>query len=138
MKTLYVCDKCGAKFEDYDQCHACEDNHIGIGSDFDPESKESQTWKSGDVLPRTFTASSAQIWKYNEDGTSSTEYVFGVYKFERILNPEEAKAMLAKRELREQKQKEYWENWERSRKTSSETPSEAVNEAVDSSEEESA
>ena len=47
MKSLYVCEKCGKSFEEYNEAYQCEESHI---SEFDIVASEYR-YKTGELLP---------------------------------------------------------------------------------------
>ena len=56
MKSLYVCEKCGKMFEEYDQAWACERSHITLDQVFSwdlPNGSDMQVdfYQDGESLP---------------------------------------------------------------------------------------
>lgn len=111
MKSLYVCEKCGKSYEDYDQAYACENSHVDVNPsqeipDMNPE------WKPGEIMPGKVTLESAGIW--NQE-ISKYETVFGIYKLVRLCNPDENAQILANRKVRQEEQEAEWEKWRQER-----------------------
>lgn len=119
MKTMYVCEKCGSQYGDYDKCKDCEMSHVEVGYDgyqFKDELKKYQTWKSGDALPKEAVLVSEDIWKYNEETQeSSTEKKFGLYRFVRVLDESEVSEIMEKKKQRQQEEEERWEKYQAER-----------------------
>ena len=74
MKSLYVCDKCGKMFEEYDQAWACERSHITLDQMFSwdlPNGSDMQVdfYQNGESLPE-YIVMKANV--HNEDGDFAT------------------------------------------------------------------
>ena len=74
MKNLYVCEKCGKMFEEYDQAWACERSHITIDQVFSwelPNGSDIQCnlYQEGESLPE-YMVMKANV--YNENGDFAT------------------------------------------------------------------
>ena len=115
MKTVYVCEKCGANHDNYDAAYKCEESHanIYIGGDYASEVKDKSVWKNGDVLQRTCVLPSEE--KYMEDpDTGEYRYVtfFGVYELKRMLKDDEVNRIEDLHELRKQKEEEDYRKWQ--------------------------
>ena len=70
MKSLYVCEKCGKMFEEYDQAWACERSHITLDQVFSwelPNGSDIQCnlYQEGEALPE-YMVMKANV--YNENG----------------------------------------------------------------------
>ena len=70
MKSLYVCEKCGKMFEEYDQAWACERSHITLDQVFSwelPNGSDIQCnlYQEGESLPE-YMVMKANV--YNENG----------------------------------------------------------------------
>ena len=111
MKSLYVCEKCGKSYEDYDQAYECENSHAGVNSsqeipDMNPE------WKPGEIMPGKVTLESESIW--NKE-ISKYKTVFGIYELVRLCNPTEIAEILEQRKVRQEEQEAEWEKWRQER-----------------------
>ena len=74
MKSLYVCEKCGKMFEEYDQAWACERSHITLDQVFSwdlPSGSDMQVdfYQEGESLPE-YMVMKANV--YNENGDFAT------------------------------------------------------------------
>ena len=74
MKSLYVCEKCGKMFEEYDQAWACERSHITVEQMFSwdlPSGSDMQVdfYQEGESLPE-YMVMKANV--YNENGDFAT------------------------------------------------------------------
>ena len=74
MKSLYVCEKCGKMFEEYDQAWACERSHITLDQVFSwdlPNGSDMQVdfYQEGESLPE-YMVMKANV--HNEDGDFAT------------------------------------------------------------------
>ena len=70
MKSLYVCEKCGKMFEEYDQAWECERSHITLDQVFSwelPNGSDMQVdfYQNGESLPE-YMVMKANV--YNENG----------------------------------------------------------------------
>ena len=120
MKTMYECEKCGSRFENYDDCLRCEESHIGAGYDgynFKKELDTYQTWKKGDIMPRTAVFVSDDIWSRSEEtGQYETTKKFALYKLDRLLTDKETAEIYRKAKEREQEELERFEQYLASKK----------------------
>ena len=74
MKSLYVCEKCGKMFEEYDQAWACERSHITLDQVFSwdlPNGSDMQVdfYQEDESLPE-YMVMKANV--YNENGDFAT------------------------------------------------------------------
>ena len=74
MKSLYVCEKCGKMFEEYDQAWACERSHITLDQVFSwdlPNGSDMQVdfYRDGESLPE-YIVMKANV--HNEYGDFAT------------------------------------------------------------------
>ena len=74
MKSLYVCEKCGKMFEEYDQAWACERSHITLDQVFSwdlPNGSDMQVdfYQDGEATPE-YMVMTASV--YNENGDFAT------------------------------------------------------------------
>lgn len=74
MKSLYVCEKCGKMFEEYDQAWACERSHITLDQVFSwylPDGSDMQVnfYQEGEATPEYMVMKADVIGK---DGSYAT------------------------------------------------------------------
>ena len=52
MKQIYICEKCGKQFEEYEDCYHCETTHItSFSSALEPETEKRLKYKPGCAAP---------------------------------------------------------------------------------------
>ena len=76
MKSLYVCEKCGKMFEEYDQAWACERSHITLDQVFSwdlPNGSDMQVdfYQEGESLPE-YMVMKANVCNENGDFVTTT------------------------------------------------------------------
>ena len=76
MKSLYVCEKCGKMFEEYDQAWACERSHITLDQVFSwelPNGSDIQCnlYQEGESLPE-YMVMKANVYNDNGDFATTT------------------------------------------------------------------
>ena len=76
MKSLYVCEKCGKMFEEYDQAWACELSHITLDQMFSwdlPNGSDMQVnfYQNGESLPE-YMVMKANVISKNGDYATTT------------------------------------------------------------------
>lgn len=116
MKTLYVCDKCGASYEEYDEASSCESSHLKFSDEYRDALKNRFTYKPRKHLPDSaILCVKDQVW---DEATSTWNDVlqFGQYYLKRALDEDEAQDIIdeqaeidRKAEEEYQKMKERWE-----------------------------
>ena len=107
MKQIYVCEKCGRQYDNYDDAYACEYSHINIA--YSQESiYVNPSWKPGDIMPREITLQSTDVW--NENGEYVTKY--GVYTLKKMLSEQECEAIEQKRKEETERVARQWEEWQ--------------------------
>ena len=107
MRNLYVCEKCGATYEDYDACYACENSHINIDS-FQEYEDTAPTWKPGSIMPETVVLKSANIWN---EKTQEYEQKYGIYKFQKLLSDKECEKIEEANRIRKEEANRQWEEY---------------------------
>ena len=92
MKSLYVCEKCGKMFEEYDQAWACERSHITLDQVFSwdlPNGSDMQVdfYQDGESLPEYIVMKANVHNEYGDfatttmpNGCEATKYRAVVYK----------------------------------------------------------
>ena len=117
MKNVYICEKCGASYSDYDECYACESGHVDILDDmaggYEPELKDKLTWKAGCRWPeKVYIPCCTWDHKSNEYRT----YIVG-YKLAGELPEKEAVSIVDSHDKRIAEEERRWkEEWERRHK----------------------
>lgn len=113
MKNLYVCEKCGSHYEDYDQAYQCENSHFML--DFDSMSRELEEYVEygrNKEIPTNLIVPSQEICKWNEDKQDyDRRRVFGEYKLVRILPEKEVTSIIKAYEERREREKREWDEW---------------------------
>ena len=76
MKSLYVCEKCGKMFEEYDQAWACERSHITLDQVFSwdlPNGSDMQVdfYQEGESLPEYIVMKSNIHNEYGDFATKT-------------------------------------------------------------------
>ena len=76
MKSLYVCEKCGKMFEEYDQAWECERSHITLDQVFSwelPNGSDIQCnlYQEGESLPE-YMVMKANVYNENGDFVTTT------------------------------------------------------------------
>lgn len=93
MKTMYVCEKCGTQYENFEDCNDCEGSHVNAGyqgynHDYKVGAQKLSVWKKGDTMPREAIFSSDEFWKDGE-----YRVLFGVYKLVKVLEAEDVEKL---------------------------------------------
>lgn len=110
MKELYICEKCGATYENYDAAWECENGHRmleNVWSDVQAELDKRATWSNGDVAPATVIMFTE---RYNRD-TGNYDRVFYTYKRGKALTDKEVAEINAERDARKAKEEADREAW---------------------------
>ena len=68
MKSLYVCEKCGKMFEEYDQAWACEHSHETVDQIYSwelPQNTDLQTefYAEGESVPEYVVLKAVELYK---------------------------------------------------------------------------
>lgn len=117
MKTMYICEKCGATYTNYDEAYACENKHymLDISDDMLRELEEYVEYGQGKEIPSSFICPTKEISEWDEDaGEFKYRRIFAEYKLVRILKDSETKSIVSKYEERKAKERREWnEYWER-------------------------
>ena len=115
MKQIYICEKCGAQYEDYDKACQCENGHIDelLSREYAPELHKRYAYKPGERAPGEVVLCS-EIWDYEK---GEYDYAFFRYKLSGKVSEREVAAIKAEREERRVKEDEenrrWREEWER-------------------------
>ena len=106
----YVCEKCGKKFNSWEECYACETDGHASGFDWtlDDETKKRWQYQPGHYEPERIVMC---VSRDNPDG--ETERKFCVYEMVGIA-PDTAEIM-AEYEKRKAAEDAYWEEYKAKR-----------------------
>ena len=108
MKSIYVCEKCGKQFEEYDEAYVCENSHINVGNNLETQFMN-PSWKPGDIMPREITLQSLDFYDNDQEKYVSR---YAVYTIKKLLSKEECEAIDKKREEYYEEQQRVWEEWQ--------------------------
>lgn len=130
MKQIYVCEKCGAQFEDWTEAVQCEDSHRRVEviepcdlneAESDSLLNESLAYRQGRALPDMIPV---KFHAHNEDGSYATDengqyiYESAFYALVRPSNAqkellERLDASMATRRKHDYEESERWrKEWE--------------------------
>ena len=110
MKEIYVCEKCGAQFDDFNAAYKCEDSHLlleNVWSDVQPELNKRAVWANGDAAPASIVMFTE---RYNRD-TGNYDRVFYTYKRGKALTDKEVAEINAERDARKAREEADREAW---------------------------
>lgn len=109
MKQLYVCEKCGAQFENWDEANTCENSHLTPYDGYMRELDNRRTYEKGSVYPDKI-AIAFRVW---ENDAERYQYVW--YKKAAEFGKKELAEITAEREARERREEEQREQWRKER-----------------------
>lgn len=93
MKQIYVCEKCGAQFDTWQEANACEENHVSA-FEVSPEWNPDLTWNWGCAFPDEVIVRSREYnWR-----TEKYEYKYFKYKSAGALTKKRVAELEAERE----------------------------------------
>lgn len=75
MKTQYICEKCGAHFDTWQEANACEENHVSA-FEVSPEWNPDLTWNENNAFPDEVIVRSRE-WNWR---TGKYEHKYFKYK----------------------------------------------------------
>lgn len=108
MKNLYICEKCGKSFEDYNEAFACENGHVELHElsfyNFEEELKPMLTYKAGIRYPEKLYFP-VEIW--NPDGENKK--TVAVYKLEKEMESEKSEKLWAAHDERVERENREWQ-----------------------------
>lgn len=113
MKNLYVCERCGQTFEEYDACYTCEQTHVQSFDDYalEPELIKRYQYKPGQKAPDKIIKA-ARCWEWNEEQQESKEvYSLYVYKLVGEVSPTELEKILSENAERREQERIDHEKW---------------------------
>lgn len=77
MKQIYVCEKCGAQFDNWNEAHQCEDGHVD-SFDVDPEWNPEIAWDEGCAFPKEVVVRSKE-WDWRTD-----KYLYRYFRYKAV------------------------------------------------------
>ena len=112
MKQLYICDKCGAQFDTWDDAYNCENSHIETFTDeMEPERIKRFTYAQGQAAPRMIIqAVKAETWVESEQ-KYKVDFTFYKYKYAGTLSEQESSEIIAEYEARKAKEEAEYAEW---------------------------
>ena len=112
MKQLYICDKCGATFDSWDDAYNCENSHIDTFTDeLEPERVKRFTYAQGQAAPRSIIqAVKAETWVESEQ-KYKVDFPFYKYKYAGTLSEQEAAEIVAEYEARKAEEDRRYAEW---------------------------
>lgn len=135
MKQLYVCELCGASYEDFDECHACESGHCKefVGGVMQEKLQSMYAYQPKKALPATvYAAVKKDVWN-EEAGNFIPEYHIGMYVLKQELSKEKTDEITEEQRRRDAEERAYWDKyWEdkKAQKEAEEAAKKATEEAV--------
>lgn len=131
MKQIYVCEKCGAQYDNYDAAYKCENEHYFLRTeDFYPEICEHSKYAIGEKLPTRVFLPSIEISEYDEDaGEWKYSYLWGEYKLVKQLPEKDCEKFIQAKTEREEKSRREWEEYMARREAEKKAKEEAEKEA---------
>lgn len=124
MKKLYVCEKCGKTFEDYDAASNCEYGHKEPCSICELKPLD---YAEGDLVPKAVTVSFSGYDFEN----GKFVYTYVSYKRDKVFTAAQNAEMESLRLARERKREEEMEAW-RARRRAEEEAKQAAQAAEES------
>ena len=111
MKQLYICDKCGAQFDNFDDAWNCENGHLnGFDSSMDEELRKRWRYRPGQVMPERIVMATSK-WNYDTNPEGEVIYSFFSYKLDKPLPEQESAEILAEYAKRKEQENAYWEEY---------------------------
>lgn len=115
MKQIYMCEKCGTQYEEYDDAYKCEESHVALdlgGSEFALECWETAKYSLGHAIPDEIVLPSQQKSVWNEDAQKwEPVYTFGVYKLVKTLSDKDVAKIIDAKNKREEQSRREWEEY---------------------------
>lgn len=138
MKQLFVCELCGASYEDYEKCRECERGHCNefVGGRLEETLRKKYQYQPNKALPTTvFAAVKRDVW--NEDaGEWVPEYRIGIYNLKQELPEEKVDELTAEQRKLDAEEKAYWDKYWAEKKAEQEAKAATKSEAETATEQE--
>ncbi len=110
MKYLYVCEKCGKQFGDFELAKQCEESHLDIDAsfhEFQHEMDVYKKWAEGGLMPTEIVlATQCENGTPIDDDDYPTCH-FGVYQFTRNLKESEIRKIVFGFKKRKEEEAEW-------------------------------
>lgn len=113
MKTMYVCERCGAQFSSWEEAEACERIHLSPTDDMDEELSQTLVFRQGKALPEQLAIAFKKHEWNKETERYEDSYLIGVYALKKQYSEAENEDAVALYNARLQKEKEDAERWRR-------------------------
>lgn len=111
MKTIYECEYCGERYDNYDECKKCEEMHKTFTDDLDSVLKPLFTYQKRSCLPESAVLT-VDLGEYDVTKKEYThKYVLGEYKLVRKLSDELQAELIAKYEYENEETRKRWESY---------------------------
>lgn len=113
MKQLFVCELCGAAYEDYGKCNECERTHCKefFGGKMEEELHKKYQYQPNKALPTTvFAAVKREVWN-KETEAFDTLYHIGMYELKKELPKKEVDELVAEQRKMDAEEKAYWDKY---------------------------
>lgn len=125
MKQIYICEKCGAQYDEYDRAYECECSHVNLQQERIAwgftELHKRQTWKPGQRFPDKIYIP-VEIWDRESQAYRKTVVE---YKLGKELPDGECERIYAAEAERERIENEAWERRQREREAREQAEKEA-------------
>ena len=131
MKQLYVCELCGASYEDFDECHSCESGHCKelLGGPLEEKLQRMYQYQPKKALPSVlFAAVKKDVW-CEEDHEFSPQYHIGMYVLKQELSKEKTDEITEEQRRRDAEERAYWDKYWEDKKAQNEAEEAATNAA---------
>ena len=112
MKQVYICEKCGAQYEDYDAAYKCERMHIVPAEPrlYDwHETDDKLVWKAGERCPtELYFPVKDDDWN-EESGQYEEVREIAVYRFTGFMKKSASRILFAAYETKREEEQKRWE-----------------------------
>ena len=109
MKQLYICEKCGQQYDNWDAAYACEEGHIQRwNTNLDEEIAARYTYKPGVRAPQQIIMVDSQDTLDEEAQQWKHDYTLYTYKLVGEVSAAERESILAENAERVAKEERYW------------------------------
>ena len=112
MKHVYICEKCGKQFNDYDEAYACEEGHLReFDNTMEPEMKTRMVFAPGEHAPKQIVLTERES-KWDEEKQEYVEqFTFYTYKYVNTLADSAAATILDEYRQRREKEERDLAEW---------------------------
>ena len=117
MKHVYICEKCGKEYDNWDEAYTCEENHISsFGSGLELEIAKHLQYKPGCRAPSYMILTERKDRWNTETNEQETSFILWKYKLVAELPEQETAEILKEYEENQAAQKKWWEDYEAKQK----------------------